>query len=320
MIGIQNRNNKCFAISSFQLLARAFDKDYLLQFNLQDDTLCSLWKDTVLKLRYDLIRCDENYNLNIGYFIDTIVFNSNHLFTLGKEEDSSEFLLYLIDKLSSNTKNLIQPNLHHHDYLLNLLIINKLDNTSKIGKILWELINSFKHYMKPENNIGWCDKFNWFGCWILINNNGEYSINIEQMTSLILPIYGNNLLDCITNYFKKEIVDCNGEQKIKQLFIWYFPNYLIITLNRFNQNGQKNNNFIDCPTQIDLTHLEFNNVISKYNLVGCICHVGNTNGGHYYSIVFDDNQWWKIDDESVVKLNQFNSNNAYILMYERIFD
>lgn len=58
---------------------------------------------------------------------------------------------------------------------------------------------------------------------------------------------------------------------------------------------------------------------SQYVLKGFVVHVGNSEGGHYYSIIKCDSEWIKFDDTRVDKWiwehGSHEKNNAYMLIY-----
>lgn len=66
-----------------------------------------------------------------------------------------------------------------------------------------------------------------------------------------------------------------------------------------------------------------------YKLIGVVvyiyyfnfqCHIGNSStAGHYYSYCKKENTWYKCNDKIVeeIKSNEYISNEAYILFYER---
>ena len=83
----------------------------------------------------------------------------------------------------------------------------------------------------------------------------------------------------------------------------------------------KNNKFKYYHTNEDFEK----RIDTKYELYGIINHIGNLNGGHYYSFIrnteedgkFTDN-WQCCNDERVSAISQeeaLSSSNAYILFY-----
>ena len=61
---------------------------------------------------------------------------------------------------------------------------------------------------------------------------------------------------------------------------------------------------------------------TKYTLQGLCVHLGNFNGGHYYSVCKNnkDNKWHMYNDSNVSDVNENNifSNHPYCLFYKRI--
>lgn len=121
---------------------------------------------------------------------------------------------------------------------------------------------------------------------------------------------------------------------IKSSKLWTVPNYLIIHLKRFKQEGiliEKNNKFIDFPIKdLDITKFiskdkqDTNNYI--YDLYAINQHSGSIESGHYWSSCKNlDNEWYNFNDNSISKYNKVNlnksiiNNDAYILFYQRKF-
>ena len=308
VVGIHNSGNNCFAIASIQLLARAFNPDLIEEIK-NPFTLSSVWKDMVKKL----ITPTNVYSyLNINHFLNVLITNSNGLFQLGRQEDSNEFILYFLDKLSSDTKNITQlPTRKYYNMLVSTIQDNQITNKTRIGETLTKFIKAFDNY----ESAGWCNRFNWIGCSVVMEKNSSYSTTIEYLTSLFIPITSNQLLDCINIELRGEILE---NDKLRKLFIWHFPEYLLISLKRFNQNGTKNLDMVYCPLLMDLTHLEFNNTPAKYMLVGYVSHQGSVNQGHYYTVVIENNKIWRLDDDNVCEINNIDDSGAYIIMYKRI--
>lgn len=89
---------------------------------------------------------------------------------------------------------------------------------------------------------------------------------------------------------------------------------------------RKISKMINYPLSLDIKNYYCGEGIdTKYELYGVINHIGNLNGGHYYSFIrnteedgkFSDN-WQCCNDERVSAISQeeaFSSTNAYILFY-----
>jgi len=59
-----------------------------------------------------------------------------------------------------------------------------------------------------------------------------------------------------------------------------------------------------------------------YDLFAVVLHTGTLNGGHYTSLVKNNNNWYEFNDHQVIKLAKHEkhrvvSNHAYILFYQK---
>ena len=87
---------------------------------------------------------------------------------------------------------------------------------------------------------------------------------------------------------------------------------------------------IDIPDILNLSNYKlFNKDVNNiYKLYGIVNHIGNINGGHYYSICRNsiktnikngNDEWLIFNDESITKLKgDLISSKVYMLFYEKI--
>jgi hypothetical protein len=127
--------------------------------------------------------------------------------------------------------------------------------------------------------------------------------------------------------------------------IWYTPEVLFVQLKRFrahvtasgipryDRNGdmvfEKDMRRVEIPTELDLGPFlnkkgHPDDLSTKYNLVGIICHQGTRNGGHYTASIRRGDNWQEFDDSTVKKtslkavMEHKRRFTPYVLMYERI--
>ena len=126
--------------------------------------------------------------------------------------------------------------------------------------------------------------------------------------------------------FSQNLQDTNTKEKekaTKQIVFWNLPNILIVTLKRFNNNNEKNDEMIDFPLEnFDLSQyvVGYNKDSYKYDLFGICNHSGGVSGGHYTSFVKNANgSWYHFNDTSVNKLNESSvkTNMAYCFFYRK---
>ena len=211
------------------------------------------------------------------------------------------------------------------------------------------------------------------------------SNRLENFYCLSLEINNiNNLKDSLERLIISESIEdfkcdcCNDKVKIeKRTTLCKLPNTLVIHLKRFymnyeNGNTEKTNSRFEFPPTIDLknycvekfqqaeeSELDIynkNDSYYQYILKGVITHIGNANGGHYYSLIDVDrdgkgntmrtlkknekHNWLKFNDSSVSQFeyndigkecyggssrdkkdknkSTQNTQNAYLLIYERV--
>lgn len=182
---------------------------------------------------------------------------------------------------------------------------------------------------------------------------GHKTTKIDKFLALSLSVENITKIEGgLRNYIKWENLEgdnayhcekCDAKVKArKRIAINHLPNYLIITLKRFDFNFEtlqktKLNNYVEFPERLDMTDYteEFlnnkkMNDISyyKYRLRGVIIHMGTSEYGHYYSIIKKDDEWFIFND-SETKPFDFSQlgneafgdagkgKNAYVLFYER---
>ena len=138
------------------------------------------------------------------------------------------------------------------------------------------------------------------------------------------------LTDCVDLFMQKEELNdihcekCQRKTMFKKNYeISRFPKHFIITLKRFKYTAyyrQKIHSLISFPlTDLDLSShaCEHINHHPLYDLYGIVNHSGSLNGGHYYSVIKQENAWIKYDDSSAYEnKDDLESKNVYILVYQ----
>ena len=145
-----------------------------------------------------------------------------------------------------------------------------------------------------------------------------------------------SLLDLLNNYCRRDQLDFNNQlrcdkcsqlsQAYKKINFWILPNYLIITLKRFDNNGRKINEPIQYPLKgLDLaafvTRPSSEAIRSVYDLYAVALHRGySVNSGHYYAFCELPNKTWaEFNDETTTPIDELDDliqpNHAYMLFY-----
>lgn len=80
--------------------------------------------------------------------------------------------------------------------------------------------------------------------------------------------------------------------------LYKLPENLIIHLKRFNHRGDSGNRYIIYGEKVEtpITLQEYETINgSKYELIGCVNHIGSLMRGHYTALVKRDG-WYSYDD------------------------
>ena len=187
-------------------------------------------------------------------------------------------------------------------------------------------------------------------------SNSSNSFETFSRLQISIPVDPNSfdivkefdLEQCLENLVKTERLDkdnmwtcgmCGKKTRaLKTMKLWRTPKVLVIHIKRFLKNNygvisRKITNKVNYPIK-DLDISSYISDVSpfkcksKYNLFGINLHqefgyTGNTNSGHYTSIIKNryDNKWYLYNDSSNVipikNKNKLQHQNAYLLFYYR---
>jgi len=286
--------------------------------------------ESALLIEWDNLRkilWNENCVVSPGKFIKTIQkvaqLKGIDIFTGYSQNDTSEFLLFLIDcfhtSLSREVKFTISGNPENETDKIALKCFEMVKNTyAKDYSEIWNLF-----YAVNVSEI------------TRIDNGKILSIKPEPFFMVDLPIPPNNkspsLIDCFNHYVEGEIIENYKDEETneminirKRILFWSFPNILAIDLKRFNNRFQKNQIHVTFPLDnLDLSPyvIGYKKDKFKYELYGVCNHSGGVMGGHYTSYVKNANgKWYHYNDTSVseVGINEsIISTKAYVLFYRK---
>jgi ubiquitin C-terminal hydrolase len=190
--------------------------------------------------------------------------------------------------------------------------------------------NASEQIAKHNNNKTslWNDLFQGIILQILICHNCKNkTYRFEPFYSISLNL-SESIITMLKEYFIKETIEdeidcecCRIKSKQYRFIKFYkLPKYLIISLNRYNNLGQK----LDFKVDINSNILLGNNILYdnknkiELNLTSTVNHFGGINSGHYNAL--DHNKKVIIDDDSLIPLNNedfYKKNNSiYMLCYE----
>ena len=331
--GLNNIGNTCFINSCLQILSHTYELN-----NILDDK--SLSKKVLKNIESELlvewnelrnILWHKNCKVSPNKFITTIhkiaEQKNMELFTEYRQNDVTEFLLFLIDCFHSSLQREIKIN-----------IIGKIKNKNdKIATKCYKMIE--KTFSKQYSEI-W-ELFYGIHVSFLtdIESTKDVSSTPEPFFMINLSLPDENALmptlyDCFDAYIKPETMTGDNawyyekeKRKInvkKQLLFWSLPPILVIDLKRFNHNNKKNNTLIRFPLEdlnLDKYIIGYNKNKYKYELYGICNHIGGLNSGHYTSYVKNANgKWYSFNDLNVIEIKSLDkliSNQAYCLFYRR---
>lgn len=281
MKGFTNLGNTCYLNSGLQMI-------------IQNQDLCNIV--TALKSKSEILSkfsdfIEEYYNGQTKplkpKFIKNLVSQKNSIFSGFNQQDSSEFIVFLLE-------------------LLNTEINKYTENKNIIDKIFEiEITTSTKCKVLSCLNV---------------------SENKQNSTILILDVNEecNNLDDCYN--LSKSKIKLDGDEKYfcekcnkkriasqrKDITKW--PKNLIVWIRRYQQKGTKLSKF----SQEILVPIEWR---SNYQLKGIVFHSGSLYGGHYIYAGKVNDKWYLFNDATVSELSNRELinliNYGYIYYYTK---
>lgn len=324
LVGIQNMGNTCYINATLQCLFNLYNlSDFLLDNKYNKNN--SYNKEIAI----EFIKLNNTYwqpktNREIitpRNFLNKVY--SKDIFTYGEQNDSSEFLNFLIDCIHEYISHEVSFNIH-----------SKTPETV-IAKMRITSLRSWKKHFKNYSffvDFTYGQYKNIFTC---LNCKKE-TITFEPFNIVDLPIPNSHInvsiYDCLTSFSNSEILEegkkctkCRRNTSTKKnITIWRAPRILIICLKRFDKKLNKIHTNILFPKEKLTIFSKFSNKEFNYYLSGVVYHTGSYFGGHYYSVcrVMDKNnnlrKWVKFDDESVSYIDESRiiTPNSYILFYK----
>lgn len=268
MKGISNIGNSCYLNSAIQLL-----------FNSPD------FREITKKTVFEQIIDNYYNNSQRGIFnpsnIKNIVAKYNNLFNNTDQQDSYEFMIFLldiIDKILGNSMKNILYDKFGIETTSNIKC--KLANCGRES----ENISTELFLILPiTNNLDLSDSYRTYKSVCRLDNENAYLCE---------------------NCNKKVVAR-------KNTIITKWPDNLIIVLKRFDYNMKKDNRNINIP--LVWRH--------GYKLKGGIIHMGSYGGGHYIYFGQEKQDWFIANDSHISKINDIEGymNNqgkqSYILYY-----
>jgi|TARA_B110001469_G_scaffold16668_1_gene16882 ubiquitin C-terminal hydrolase len=327
--GLVNLGNTCYMNSAIQCLSHTqpltnyfLNKQFVNDYNQKSKT-CNLAKEW-----YRLVDGlhEDNCVVSPKSFYRTIVHQSEEMgisFGFGNQNDVQEFLVFFIDSL--------------HEALCKEVVIT-ISGTIKneTDKMALKAMTNWKEFFKNSYSKIIQLFYGQMVTRIFVNGIVK-STNYSPICFFTLYIPENKanptIYDCFDNFTGIEKMtgdnkwkDDNGitHDAEKKIDIWDFPEVIIVSINRFNNRGQKRNDMVQYPiVNLDLSKycIGYNKYKSKYNLYGICNHTGGSNSGHYFSYCkLKDGHWYEFNDSSVSKISndKLVTSSAYCLFYKKM--
>lgn len=281
MKGFINLGNTCYLNSGLQMI-------------IQNKDLCNIIlavkdKSEILSSFADFI--NQYYNSKNEplkpKFIKKLVSTRNNIFSGFNQQDSSEFIVFLLDLINDE--------------------INKHTNNKNIVDKIFEI------------ELTTTTKCKVLSCLNLSENK-------EKSTILMLNVNQDcsNLDDCFN--LTRQRIKLEGDEKYfcekcdkkriasqrKDITKW--PGNLIVWLRRYQQKGSRLSKY----SHSIMVPIEWRN---KYELSGVVFHSGSLYGGHYVYVGKQNNKWYLFNDSIVTELGNAELanliNNGYIYYYTK---
>jgi ubiquitin C-terminal hydrolase len=287
LMGFSNLGNTCFMNSALQCLRYTIPLSaFFFDHNVTSENKLT---NAYIKL------CKKSWKFKGGAIapreFKTALGLSNRRFMGYSQQDSQEMIIHLLDTI--------------HESLNNQGSKNK-KKRSIISDIFYGKFKQTVHCPNCKHD----------------------SITYQDFTDLEVPLITSKkskyieLNDCFDNFTTEEELDdenmyrcekCKKQVKaIKKMELDILPNYLIVTLKRFNRR-HKLDNHVEFPLE------GFEVLNKKYDLYATVNHYGGRHGGHYTASVKHPNgNWYKMNDSSCSKMSSKNvvNSSVYIAFFK----
>lgn len=244
-------------------------------------------------------------------------------FELYRQNDINEFLMMFIDILNKDicydirnkkVKSIVDKGYISSPYDMQRYKMD-LSWFDKVGTEYSELTDMFHGQMITQ---------------IICGNCQHISHNYEIYSSIMLSLDHNDILECLNDHFKEEILNTGADEAIewkcdeckckakskKTHRLWRNPKILIVSMKRFTYDLKKNNTKLIVPEELSLNEFTISDNTPKYKLISVAYHLGSYHGGHYFACCKHPNgKWYRIDDLDVEEIQKPDLSSGYVFFY-----
>lgn len=276
------------------------------------------------------------------FFKMLVYFNKSDVFLDGRQHDSNDFLIFLLELLSNCMSYYVKFEIDGKEEEK----LNRKDRSRLASYYAWQkewivkTSNNKTKYRLSSVAETLCGQFRT----VIMCGNTEcdnISEKFDPFFSLTLPIdKKKNILDCLKTYTITEVLDednkwycdkCNQKTcATKRTMIWKTADYVVIHLKRFLHVTShilgtylvKDEHNVDYPMEnLDLSPFveDGNNRGEIFDLCAVAIHNGSLRRGHYVCVRKIKDQWRIFDDDRVrpIQEKEVVNTSAYYLVYKR---
>lgn len=326
IVGLANLGNTCYANSLIQALRHTEDLSLFLH-NTQDDLITNpVHTGLFVKAYTDLSKClstatGPGFVRPMGFWkpMQEAARASGFVqFCERGQEDSHEFLVFILDMLHEGLKKVIPIQVDYPPSLIRSALEAWRDAFTKSYSPLVDMF--FGLHLLTTTCQG-CNKsttrFEPFNCL-------KASLDDDNNSVTILKSIANELKEETIEGFDCPHCSPARHNVILRRTYWKLPKYLAVAIKRFHGVGDKKKNPISSPSEPicfselfsqESPELSKNN---KYEPYAIVDHHGSYFGGHYTAQAYSKahSKWFMYDDENTQELKNgpIFGNHTYIVL------
>ncbi len=305
MLRFINNRNDCYLNSVLQALFNTHSFICFFKFKKPNENL-------IIQMFRVIYEMNTIINpRNIKSLLSKFDKESLYLFENNDQQDAHEAIVKILDiiHMSSSYK---ETNFSDYGKIDTDIKLKSFDSWKKNGDLFGFsfITRFFSGQFKTLTNCTKCD---------------YKSTSFDNFNNINLPITGEDVIDCLADFIKPEAMldaiceKCGNKNLVKTTTIWKFPLTLILNIKRFTFNSNGITHKINKLLIMD-KHLKICSSKHTYNysLTSVVYHHGRSpNAGHYNTDLLKNEHWYKLDDDTVYKLDNLPeaSSDCYILVY-----